>query len=269
MYKLFLVLYIILMSDMLLSGSADFGGIAVYTMSYGISRSSETRHRILLHRHTMTSSNGSIFHVTGPLWPATGGFPSQRPVSRNFDVFFDLRLTQLLNKWCRRRWFGTPSRSLWRHSNEDARLIVRNCGTRICTPDSFSDWTEPYGWYAFDDRWVCVQLQIYGTACPQVQTYVLDTVQWWMNVCDYRYIGKHIRLFHGDKTPSEHVLGYWPAGGASYMNARSRNKQLCAISYTDVLAWKCFLHHWPFVRGINWSTSHKRLDMWSFWCFVR
>ena len=33
--------------------------------------------------------------------PVTGGFPSQRPVTRGFDVFFDLRL----NKRSRRQWF--------------------------------------------------------------------------------------------------------------------------------------------------------------------
>ena len=43
----------------------------------------------------MTSSNGNIFGVTGPLCgesPVTGEFPSQRPVTRSFDVFFGLRL---------------------------------------------------------------------------------------------------------------------------------------------------------------------------------
>ena len=47
--------------------------------------------------------------------PVTGGFPSQRPVTRSFDVFFDLRLTKRSSKQSRRRWFETPSRSLWRH----------------------------------------------------------------------------------------------------------------------------------------------------------
>ena len=44
-------------------------------------------------------------------------FPSQRPATRSFDVFFDLHLTKRLNKQSRRRWFDTPSRSLWRHCN--------------------------------------------------------------------------------------------------------------------------------------------------------
>ena len=49
--------------------------------------------------------------------PVTGGFPSQRPVTRSFDVFFDLRLNKRLGKQSRRRWFKTPSGSLWRHCN--------------------------------------------------------------------------------------------------------------------------------------------------------
>ena len=47
----------------------------------------------------------------------TGGFPSQRPVTRSFDVFFDLRPNRRLSTQSRRRWFKTPSRSLWRHCN--------------------------------------------------------------------------------------------------------------------------------------------------------
>ena len=66
----------------------------------------------------MTSSNGtfSALLVLGqgnP--PVTGGFPSQRPVTRSFDVFFYLRLEKRLSKQLRRRWFETPSRPLWRH----------------------------------------------------------------------------------------------------------------------------------------------------------
>ena len=43
----------------------------------------------------------------------TGGFPSQRPVTRSFDVFFDLRLNKRLSKRSRCWSFETPSRSLW------------------------------------------------------------------------------------------------------------------------------------------------------------
>ena len=47
----------------------------------------------------MTSSNGSIFRVAGPLCrEVTGEFPAQRPVTRSFDAFFDLRLNKRLSK---------------------------------------------------------------------------------------------------------------------------------------------------------------------------
>ena len=42
-----------------------------------------------------------------------GGFPSQRLVTRRFDVFFDLRLNKRLSKQSRHHWLVTPPRSLW------------------------------------------------------------------------------------------------------------------------------------------------------------
>ena len=52
--------------------------------------------------------------------PFTGEFPSPRPVTRGFDVFFDsicawINATQSWG-W----WFEKPSHSLWRHSNIDS-----------------------------------------------------------------------------------------------------------------------------------------------------
>ena len=44
----------------------------------------------------------------------TGEFPSQSPVTRSFDVFFDRRLNIQLSKQSWGWWFETPSRSLWR-----------------------------------------------------------------------------------------------------------------------------------------------------------
>ena len=45
-------------------------------------------------------------------WPfVRGNSPHIGPVTRSFDVFFDLRLIKRSWVW----WFETPSRSLWRH----------------------------------------------------------------------------------------------------------------------------------------------------------
>ena len=73
----------------------------------------------------ITSSNENIFCVTDPLCgysPGTGEFASQRPVTRSFDVFFDLCLNKDLSKQSWGWWFETPSRSLWHHRNV---LLIR------------------------------------------------------------------------------------------------------------------------------------------------
>ena len=49
--------------------------------------------------------------------PVTGELPTQRPVTRSFDVFFDLRLNKRLSKQSRGWWFEMPSRLLWRNCN--------------------------------------------------------------------------------------------------------------------------------------------------------
>ena len=70
----------------------------------------------------MTSSYRNIFHVTGPLcgeFTGHGESTAQRPVTRSFDVFFDLGLNKQLSQKSWGWWFETPSRSLWRHSNDD------------------------------------------------------------------------------------------------------------------------------------------------------
>ena len=50
--------------------------------------------------------------------PVPGEFPTQRPVTRSFDVFFDLRLNKQLSKQWWGWWFETLSRPLWRHRND-------------------------------------------------------------------------------------------------------------------------------------------------------
>ena len=54
--------------------------------------------------------------------PDPGEFPTQRPVTRGFDVLFDLRRNKRLSKQWWGWWLETLSRSLWRQSNVDGRL---------------------------------------------------------------------------------------------------------------------------------------------------
>ena len=52
----------------------------------------------------------------------SGEFPTQRPVTRSFDVFFDLHLNKRLSWHSWGWWFETVSHPLWRHCNVFACL---------------------------------------------------------------------------------------------------------------------------------------------------
>ena len=63
--------------------------------------------------------------------PVTSEFPSQRPVTWSFDVFFDLCLNKRLTKswgW----WFQMPSPSLWCHCNVTVFLYGMWGGSAPC-----------------------------------------------------------------------------------------------------------------------------------------
>ena len=68
-------------------------------------------------RHQMKTFSALLAICAGNS-PVTGEFLAQKPVTRSFDVFFDLRLNKPLSK----QWWGwgfeTLPRPLWRHCNE-------------------------------------------------------------------------------------------------------------------------------------------------------
>ena len=65
-------------------------------------------------RHQMETFSALLAICPGNS-PVPGEFPAQRPVTRRFDVFFDLRLNKRLRKQLWGWWFETLSRPLWRH----------------------------------------------------------------------------------------------------------------------------------------------------------
>ena len=67
-------------------------------------------------RHQMETFSALLAICAGNS-PVTGEFPTQRPVTRSFDVYFDLRPNERLSKQSWGWWFETLSRSLWRHFN--------------------------------------------------------------------------------------------------------------------------------------------------------
>ena len=64
-------------------------------------------------RHQMETFSSLLALCEGNS-PVTGEFPSQRPVTRSFDVFIDLHLNKRLSKQSLGWSFETPSCSLWR-----------------------------------------------------------------------------------------------------------------------------------------------------------
>ena len=74
--------------------------------------------------------------------PVPGEFPTQRPVTRSFDVYFDLCPNKWMSKQSWGWWFETLSCSLWRHRNGTLTQVFSNywTGTVAIT------WLSQYQW---------------------------------------------------------------------------------------------------------------------------
>ena len=62
-------------------------------------------------RHQMETFSALLALCAGNS-PVTGEYPAQRPVTRSFDIFFDLRLNKRLSNQSWGWWFETPSHPL-------------------------------------------------------------------------------------------------------------------------------------------------------------
>ena len=67
-------------------------------------------------RHQMETFSALLAICAGNS-PVPGEFPAQRPVTRSFDVFFDLHPNKRLSKQRWGWWFETLSCPLWCHRN--------------------------------------------------------------------------------------------------------------------------------------------------------
>ena len=92
-----------------------------------------TRHATVNHaplhswwRHQMETFSALLAICAGNS-PVPGEFPAQRPVTRSFDIFVDLRLNKRLSKQSWSWWFETLSCPLWRHSNVKCLDKGRTC----------------------------------------------------------------------------------------------------------------------------------------------
>ena len=69
--------------------------------------------------------------------PVSGEFPTQRPVTRSFDVFFDLCPNERLSKHSWGWRLETQSSPLWRHSNVFSDSMGQHCLSSRCCYSSY------------------------------------------------------------------------------------------------------------------------------------
>ena len=85
-------------------------------------------------KYMMMSSNGifsALLALCAGNSPVTREFPTQKPVTQSFDVFFDVCLNKRLSKQSRGWWLEMPSLSLWGHCNEILKSDVWTCSRLI------------------------------------------------------------------------------------------------------------------------------------------
>ena len=83
----------------------------------------------------MTSSNGNILRVTGPLCGEFTGhrwIPRTKASDADLWCFFYLRMNKRLNKQSWDWWFETLSHPLWRHSNEPRLRWIAYSNRNYC-----------------------------------------------------------------------------------------------------------------------------------------
>ena len=123
------------------------GDFAPHHQGHGLARITDM---ILYYFRARSQFIGRLFLYLAPWWrhqmeafsallaicagnsPVPGEFPTQRPVTRRFYVFFDLRLNKRLSKQSWGWWFETLSHPLWRHRKDSSHLATGNVALGEC-----------------------------------------------------------------------------------------------------------------------------------------
>ena len=176
-------------------------------------------------RHQMETFSALMAICAGNS-PVLGEFPAQRPVTRSFDVFFDLHLNKRLSKQSWGWWFETLSRPLWHHCNGELAQVQFKARSSVHKPGA-SQWFT--GSYQF---------------CLQRGTSII-------------YSGPKINLVVIDGEEIDYPRGY-PRAILTMMLTHWWNY---TVPNDDIIKWDHFARYWPFVRGIQrWAmdSPHTR-----------
>ena len=103
-------------------------------------------------RHQMETFSALLAICAGNS-PVPSEFPTQRPVTRSFDVIFDLHLNKRFSKQSWGWWSETPSCPLWRNRNaklylsnfepasiEEISKLIRDSPNKSCSLDPIPYW---------------------------------------------------------------------------------------------------------------------------------
>ena len=111
--------------------------------------------------------------------PVIGEFPTQRPVTQSFGVFFDLRRNKRLSQQYWGLWLDTPSRPLWRH----CIVWLKSTGnksqqnTTMREPCAyFSEYTVCRNWWLTE--WVTLLTFLQRYTVPPTRELFLTVAPW-------------------------------------------------------------------------------------------
>ena len=119
-------------------------GLAANYPSPKIAESFSVCHDVIIHHDDVIKLKH--FPCYWPFVRGTTGhlcFPSQRPVTPSFDVFFDVRLNKRLRKQSKCWWLQTPPCSLWRHTDDPVVVQVLWRAVHFCVFKFYQDNPDP------------------------------------------------------------------------------------------------------------------------------
>ena len=209
-------------------------------------------------RHQIVTSSALLVFCAANS-PVTGEFPAQRPVARSFDISFDLQLNQQLSKPWRRRWFKTPSRSLWRHCNVS---VLPSCIPNMWNANTTTN--KLHGEFLNSAR----HLRAYATTV----ILVLCTLPWCNLLCKYKSI---------QSTGTQLVLGTEQIGMERFWACQTRwhsqllteklptnrrtdgqnEKDTWCLAFPDELIFYAF-DVWNMFQGNNWQIAIVQAMTW-------
>ena len=178
---------------------------------------------------------------------ATGEFPPQRPVTRSFDVFFDLHLNEWLSKQSRCWWFEMPSCSSWCHYNGlfHSRELSESTITNALTRSELIDMAH------FENLFEKIMARI-------IEYHMIK----YCLVKKSSFKSSDIYLSWYELYPNVIIFQelLWECGvtyvlthSVSFMCLQMPQIESASPEHEEVIKWKHFPRYWPFLWGIHRS----------------